>query len=134
MWNLLSNAIKFTPKDGQVRIEAQECPGDVIITVADSGQGIEPAFLPHVFERFTQEDSSMARRHGGLGLGMAIVRHLVELHGGSVAVASAGKNQGSVFTVSLPIAVRPPAGSGTSFDRIVPPSPHLGFLAGGVES
>ena len=79
--------------------------------------------------------TARARRGtAGSGSGMAIVRHLVELHGGTCRVASAGKNQGSTFTVSLPIAVRPPAGSGTSFDRIVPPSPHLGFLAGGVES
>ena len=110
MWNLLSNAIKFTPKDGQVRVEAQSRAGDIIITVADSGQGIDPSFLPHVFERFTQENSSMGRQHRGLGLGMAIVRHLVELHGGAVSVASAGKNQGVVFTVSLPIAVRPAVG------------------------
>jgi len=106
MWNLLSNAIKFTPRGGHVRVQVEVQPGDVVIRVSDSGEGIEATFLPHVFERFTQEDSSMARQHGGLGLGMAIVRHLVELHGGSVSVASAGKDQGTTFTVSLPVAVR----------------------------
>jgi signal transduction histidine kinase len=103
MWNLLSNAIKFTPKDGRVRIEMQALTRDVVVTVADTGQGIEPEFLPHVFERFTQADSSPSRLHGGLGLGMAIVRHLVELHGGSVKVVSDGKDQGATFTVSIPI-------------------------------
>src|SRR5688572_27239477 len=85
MWNLLSNAIKFTPREGSVRVDVRAHPADVVITVADTGQGIDPAFLPHVFDRFTQEDSSLGRQHGGLGLGMAIVRHLVELHGGHVS-------------------------------------------------
>jgi len=133
MWNLLSNAIKFTPKDGQVRVEVRVCSGDVIITVADSGQGIEPSFLPHVFERFTQEDSSLGRRHGGLGLGMAIVRHIVELHGGSVSVASAGKDRGALFTVSLPVALRTPAGAGPQPDRHGARSPQPGPLPDGVE-
>jgi CheY-like chemotaxis protein len=111
MWNLLSNAIKFTPREGRVRIEVQADARDLVVTVADSGQGIDPEFLPHVFERFTQADSSLARQHGGLGLGMAIVRHLVELHGGYVNAASAGKDQGATFTVSLPLGVRVPEGS-----------------------
>ena len=111
MWNLLSNAIKFTPREGRVRIEVQADARDIVVTVADSGQGIDPEFLPHVFERFTQADSSFARQHGGLGLGMAIVRHLVELHGGSVSAASAGKDQGATFTVSLPLGLRMPEGS-----------------------
>ena len=117
MWNLLSNAIKFTPRDGRVGIEVQAFPGDVIITVTDNGQGIEPEFLPHVFERFTQEDSSLGRQHGGLGLGMAIVRHLVELHGGSVSVSSPGKGLGAVFTISLPISARPPEGTDPHAER-----------------
>jgi signal transduction histidine kinase len=111
MWNLLSNAIKFTPREGRVRIEVRADARDLVVTVADSGQGIDPEFLPHVFERFTQADSSFARQHGGLGLGMAIVRHLVELHGGYVSAASGGKDQGATFTVSLPLGVRVPEGS-----------------------
>jgi signal transduction histidine kinase len=106
MWNLLSNAIKFTPRGGSVRVETRWSADDVVIVVADSGQGIEPAFLPHVFERFTQEDASASRVHGGLGLGMAIVRHLTELHGGTVAVESSGKDQGATFTVLLPRTVQ----------------------------
>lgn len=111
MWNLLSNAIKFTPKEGRVRIEVQAQARDLVVTITDSGQGIDPEFLPHVFERFTQADSSFSRRHAGLGLGMAIVRHLVELHGGTVKAASGGKDQGATFTVSIPLGVRPPEGS-----------------------
>ena len=117
MWNLLSNAIKFTPKEGHVRIEVQAQGGDVVVTVADSGQGIDPDFLPHVFERFTQADSSFSRLHAGLGLGMAIVRHLVELHGGSVKAASDGKDQGATFTVSIPFGVRPPEGALPEIER-----------------
>jgi len=118
MWNLLSNAIKFTPKEGRVRIDVRQHPRDVIVTVADSGQGIEAEFLPHVFERFSQADSSFSRQHGGLGLGMAIVRHLVELHGGSVTVESGGRDQGATFTISLPIGVvRPPDGTQLDLER-----------------
>src|SRR5712691_3766428 len=103
VWNILSNAIKFTPKDGEVRVRLQAVNGEVVIVVSDTGIGMDPAFLPHVFERFTQADSSAKRAHGGLGLGMAIVRHLVELHSGTVHAASAGENQGATFTVRLPI-------------------------------
>ena len=107
MWNLLSNAIKFTPKDGRVRVELRAHAGDIVVTIADSGQGIDPAFLPHVFDRFTQADGSATRVHWGLGLGMAIVRHLVELHGGRVIAASGGKDQGATFTVTLPVGASP---------------------------
>jgi len=117
MWNLLSNAIKFTPKEGRVRIEVQAHARDIVVTVSDSGQGIDPEFLPHVFERFTQADSSFSRLHGGLGLGMAIVRHLVELHGGTVAAASDGKDRGATFTVSIPQGVRPSEGSLPELER-----------------
>jgi signal transduction histidine kinase len=103
VWNILSNAIKFTPKDGEVSVRLHAVNGEVVIVVSDTGIGMDPAFLPHVFERFTQADSSAKRAHGGLGLGMAIVRHLVELHSGTVHVASAGENQGATFTVRLPI-------------------------------
>lgn len=103
VWNVLSNALKFTPKDGEVRVRLHVVDGDAQIVVSDTGIGIHPAFLPHVFERFTQADSSATRGHGGLGLGMAIVRHLVDLHGGTVHAASPGQNQGATFTVRLPL-------------------------------
>ena len=117
MWNLLSNAIKFTPKEGRVRIEVQAQARDIVVTITDSGQGIDPEFLPHVFERFSQADGSSSRLHGGLGLGMAIVRHLVELHGGSVTAASGGKDQGATFTVAIPLGVRPQEGSLPELER-----------------
>jgi signal transduction histidine kinase len=107
MWNLLSNAIKFTPKEGRVRIGVETRESDIIVTIADSGEGIDAKFLPYVFDRFTQADGSAARLHHGLGLGMAIVRHLVELHGGSVTAASGGKDQGATFTVTLPVGASP---------------------------
>jgi signal transduction histidine kinase/CheY-like chemotaxis protein len=101
-WNLLSNAIKFTPMGGRVFVRLESNDVDVQIIVTDSGEGISAKFLPHVFDRFTQADSSTTRPHRGLGLGMAIVRHLVELHGGTVRAESAGENQGATFTVRLP--------------------------------
>ena len=107
LWNLLSNAVKFTPRGGCVTARLQHELSMVHVVVTDSGEGIDPAFLPFAFERFRQEDASMSRRYGGLGLGLAIVRHIVELHGGAVQVASAGKGQGATFTVWLPpLAVR----------------------------
>jgi PAS domain S-box-containing protein len=103
VWNLLSNAVKFTPAGGTISIELDDIgDGGIRIRVQDSGAGIEPAFLPHVFERFRQADNSVSRQHGGLGLGLAIVRHLVELHGGTVRADSPGVGQGSVFTIDLP--------------------------------
>ena len=102
VWNLVSNAFKFTPKGGTVTITLAERDGDVYIEVADTGIGIPAEFLPFVFDRFRQADSSMSRRHNGLGLGMAIVRHLVELHGGTVAVESPGENKGTVFKLHFP--------------------------------
>ncbi|HEY6399780.1 MAG TPA: ATP-binding protein, partial [Blastocatellia bacterium] len=102
VWNLLSNAIKFTQKGGCVQVRVERVDSHVEITVADNGQGIKSEFLPHVFDHFRQEDGGTSRRHGGLGLGLAIVRHLVELHGGAVRVESAGLNQGTTFTVALP--------------------------------
>jgi PAS domain S-box-containing protein len=103
VWNLLSNAIKFTPKDGKVKVGLQSVNSQVEITVTDSGIGIPPEFLPHVFERFRQADSSTTRKFGGLGLGLSIVRSLVELHGGTVGVRSGGEGQGSTFVVHLPL-------------------------------
>ena len=103
VWNLLSNAVKFTDAGGTVTIELRDDRARrVNVSVSDTGAGIEPLFLPHVFERFRQGDGSASRLHGGLGLGLAIVRHLVELHGGVVQAESAGPGQGSTFTVSLP--------------------------------
>ncbi len=102
MWNLLSNAIKFTDREGRVRVELKSRPRFVEVAVSDTGRGIEPAFLPHVFERFRQADSSSTREHGGLGLGLAIVKQLVELHGGTIRAESAGRGQGARFFVQLP--------------------------------
>ncbi|MEO8677990.1 MAG: response regulator [Vicinamibacterales bacterium] len=102
VWNVLSNALKFTPKGGLVHVALYGDSGDAVIKVADTGIGIPSDFLPYVFDRFRQADSSMSRRHSGLGLGMAIVRHLVELHGGTVSVESAGEGQGAVFILRLP--------------------------------
>lgn len=103
MWNLLSNAIKFTPKGGRVDVKVAEIDSRVQIQVSDTGEGIAPNFLPFVFDRFRQADSSKTRSHGGLGLGLAIVRHLVELHGGTVTAESPGKGQGATFIVNLPM-------------------------------
>lgn len=103
LWNLLANAVKFTPPGGTVRVALERVNSHAEIMIQDSGVGIAAAFLPHVFERFRQEDSSTTRRHGGLGLGLSIVKSLTELHGGSVRAASPGEGQGSTFTVSLPL-------------------------------
>jgi PAS domain S-box-containing protein len=103
VWNLLSNAIKFTPKGGRVQVRLERINSHIEIAVSDTGMGIKPEFLPHVFERFRQADQKTTRHHGGLGLGLAIVRHLVELHGGTVQADSAGEGQGATFVVRLPI-------------------------------
>ena len=106
-WNLISNAIKFTPKGGRVIVRLERVESHVEVTVSDTGLGIAPEFLPHVFDRFRQADATTTRAFGGLGLGLAIVRQLVELHGGTVRVDSEGEGLGSTFTVSLPLmAVR----------------------------
>ncbi len=103
VWNLLSNAIKFTPRGGCVRVGLVCISDGIEISIADSGQGIAADFLPNVFDRFRQADSSTSRKHAGLGLGLSIVKQLVELHGGTVGVTSAGENQGATFTVALPL-------------------------------
>jgi signal transduction histidine kinase/ActR/RegA family two-component response regulator len=109
-WNLLSNAIKFTPKGGRVQVGLKRINSHVEIIVTDTGQGISAEFLPYVFDRFRQADNSITRTFGGLGLGLAIVRQLVELHGGTVHVESPGEGQGAMFTVNLPLmAVSPKA-------------------------
>ncbi|MEO8903223.1 MAG: ATP-binding protein [Polyangiaceae bacterium] len=103
IWNLLSNATKFTGKDGKIRVAVRRTESAVEITVTDTGQGILPEFLPFVFDRFRQADGTFSRRHGGLGLGLAIARHLVELHGGTIEVQSDGAGTGSTFVVRLPL-------------------------------
>jgi PAS domain S-box-containing protein len=103
LWNLLANAIKFTPKGGRVTVAMERVDSHVEISIDDSGIGIEPEFMPFVFDRFRQADAGIGRRYGGLGLGLSIVKSLVELHGGSVRVRSAGREQGSSFTVALPV-------------------------------
>ena len=103
VWNLLSNALKFTPKSGKVSIRVEGKASQALITVSDDGKGIDPAVLPRVFERFLQADSSPTRSEGGLGLGLAIVRHFVELHGGTVEAHSPGAGLGSTFVVKLPV-------------------------------
>ncbi|HEV7902610.1 MAG TPA: PAS domain S-box protein [Pyrinomonadaceae bacterium] len=104
VWNLLSNAIKFTPRGGRVQVRLERINSHIEIGVSDSGAGISQEFLPYVFDRFRQADQRTTRQHGGLGLGLAIVRHLVELHGGTVRAESAGKDEGATFTVLLPVA------------------------------
>src|SRR4029079_16664710 len=104
-WNLLSNAVKFTPRDGRVTVRLRREGDDAVVSVEDTGIGISPDFLPYVFDRFRQADGSATRRHGGLGLGMAIVRYLVELHGGTVRAESEGESRGAKFTVALPIRI-----------------------------
>jgi PAS domain S-box-containing protein len=113
-WNILSNAVKFTDPGGAIHVDVRPDHRSVTLTVTDTGAGIEPEFLPHVFERFKQADASITRRYGGLGLGLALARHIVELHGGSVSVQSAGLGTGSTFGVSLPVRAEVPA---------LPPSP-----------
>ena len=103
VWNLLSNAIKFVPRGGHIEVRLERGEGSARIVVSDNGPGIAPEFLPHVFERFRQADSGTARAHGGLGLGLAIVRHLAELHGGSAKVESDGDGRGARFTIELPL-------------------------------
>lgn len=105
IWNLLTNAVKFTPPDGNVEIRLEQGKDFIKIIINDSGQGISPEFLPFVFDRFRQADSSSTRSHDGLGLGLAIVRHLAELHGGSVEAFSEGKGKGATFTIKLPLTI-----------------------------
>jgi signal transduction histidine kinase/ActR/RegA family two-component response regulator len=105
LWNLLTNAVKFTPKDGAIVVTLSCADSNLIIEVTDTGEGINPVFLPHVFDRFRQADNTSARRYGGLGLGLSIVKQLVELHGGSIEARSAGLKQGATFRISLPLMV-----------------------------
>lgn len=106
LWNLFSNAVKFTPMGGHIRISAHSTDSHAVIQVQDSGIGISKEFLPHLFDRFSQEDSSSTRRHNGLGLGLFLVRHLIAMHDGTVSADSAGEKQGSTFTIELPLHSR----------------------------
>jgi signal transduction histidine kinase len=103
IWNLLSNAVKFTPEGGSVEISLRRVGAQAEMVVKDTGAGIDPDFLPHVFEHFRQADSTSTRKHGGLGLGLAIVRRLVELHGGTVAAESEGEGSGATFRIRVPL-------------------------------
>ena len=128
-WNLLVNAVKFTPRNGSVSVSLQRVDSNLEVRISDDGEGIDPAFLPFVFDRFRQADASSVRRHGGLGLGLSIVKQLVELHGGSISARSIGSGQGATFIVSLPVS------SATALDEqplapgrspSIEPSAHLG--------
>jgi PAS domain S-box-containing protein len=126
VWNLLSNSIKFTPKKGRVDVRLERIDSEVELVVKDTGQGIDAAFLPYVFDRFRQANSTTTRQHGGLGLGLAIVRHLVEMHGGTVQAESAGPGLGATFTVRLPLML-----AGKPKDSIRNENPRLAALLGG---
>lgn len=128
VWNLLSNSVKFTPRHGRIDVIVQRVNSHLEITVRDTGQGISPDFLPHVFERFRQADASTTRKHGGLGLGLSIVRQLVELHGGGIRAESEGEGRGAAFIVTLPLApVR------TDPDREHPASPSAAVSCYGFD-
>jgi CheY-like chemotaxis protein/two-component sensor histidine kinase len=106
VWNLVSNAVKFTSKGGRIQVLVERMNSQVALSVSDDGEGIEPEFLPYVFDRFRQADQTTTRAFGGLGLGLSIVKHLVELHGGTVRVKSAGKGKGASFVVELPLRLQ----------------------------
>jgi CheY-like chemotaxis protein len=119
VWNLLSNAVKFTPRGGTVQVLLQPREGNAEIAVSDTGRGISKEFLPHVFDRFRQADASITRQFGGLGLGLGIVRQLVELHGGTVSASSLGEGKGATFVVALPLMIVEPTRDGDDV-----PAPH----------
>ena len=110
LWNLFSNSVKFTPRGGRVEVELRREGAQAVLRVSDTGEGIAPEFLPYVFDRFRQADMGTTRLHGGLGLGLAIVRHLAELHGGTIEAESAGLGQGATFRLRLPLKSSPQAG------------------------
>jgi PAS domain S-box-containing protein len=130
VWNLVINAVKFTPRGGRVEVSLRAGSGSAEIVVADTGEGISPDLLPYVFDRFRQEDSSSVRSHGGLGLGLALVRHLVELHGGQVRAESPGKGKGATFTVVLPMPMARLEDSPASATAGEPPASRAALLGG----
>jgi signal transduction histidine kinase/ActR/RegA family two-component response regulator len=131
LWNLLSNALKFTPKGGRIDVRLERINSHVSLSVTDTGQGIEPEFLPHVFERFRQADSSITRVQGGLGLGLGIAKHLVELQGGTIRVRSEGAGRGTAFIVNFPVrAVRAERGSAASITTATAGTPGRTQIAG----
>ncbi len=125
LWNLLTNAAKFTPEGGLIRLVAQRRQGRAEVAVSDSGIGIDPDFLPHMFERFRQADASTTRQHGGLGLGLSIVKSLVELHGGTIEAASAGLNQGATFRIRFPVHRAALAEQESALPRAANPEPRV---------
>lgn len=128
VWNLLSNAVKFTPEGGQISIRLERADTRVLLKIEDNGEGIRPEFLPFVFDLFRQSEENAEAKHEGLGLGLAIVRHLVEAHGGSVTAASAGKGAGATFTVELPLfSAAQIAAAGGSAKRFGAPSLETNF-------
>lgn len=129
VWNLLANALKFTPSGGTVEVLLQSCGDQLELTIRDNGQGIPPEVLPQIFDRFQQAESSFSRTHGGLGLGLAIVRHLVDLHGGRVSAESAGPGQGATFRVFLPSKGSPAVVASPKL-RSWPPPPAVDLLGG----
>ncbi|HKQ77461.1 MAG TPA: PAS domain S-box protein [Blastocatellia bacterium] len=131
IWNLLSNAVKFTPAGGRVELRLERIDPHVCLTVSDTGEGVSPEFLPFIFDRFRQADASSVRRHGGLGLGLALVKYLVELHGGTIEATSAGEGKGSTFKVLLPVrAVSSPLGKPEGEPVEVPGLDVIPILAG----
>ncbi|MBC7969586.1 MAG: PAS domain S-box protein, partial [Verrucomicrobia bacterium] len=130
VWNLLSNAVKFTPTEGQITVKLTQVGTNAQIQVTDTGKGIHPDFLPYVFEHFRQEDAATTRRFGGLGLGLAIARQIVELHGGKMAAASAGEGQGATFTVKIPLQRRELAAGTTDLLDKARLTAHHSLLAG----
>lgn len=131
VWNLLSNAIKFTPRGGIVQVRLAGITSHVEVAVKDTGQGIRPDFLPHVFEKFRQADATTTRKHGGLGLGLSIAKSLVEMHGGAIRADSAGEGRGSTFTITLPLRTEtdPPSASAASRSSPAPAKPDRPSLA-----
>lgn len=132
VWNLLSNAVKFTSRGGQVEVRLERTNSDVEIRVSDTGRGISSEFLPYVFEAFRQEDASTTRKYSGLGLGLSIVRQLVELHGGTIQGNSAGEGQGATFKIKLPLAVTDAGSSGEGPAKATEPTPELPRWLSGI--
>ena len=128
VWNLLSNALKFTPPGGRIDAKVSAVDANATVRISDSGEGITPEFLPHVFDRFRQENAAVTRTHSGLGLGLSLVRHLVELHGGTIEAMSEGKGQGATFTVRLPLLGSFAGRAGTGDPP--PPLPDVNTIRG----